>query len=49
LPLLYVAATVAVAAALLLNPVTRGSSLAGLGIVLAGWPAYGWLRSRPRT
>ena len=49
LPMLYVAATSAVAVALLLSPATRGSSLAGLGIVLCGWPAYAWLRARQRV
>ena len=40
LPALYVILAAAVAAALLLHPGTRGSSLIGLGIVAAGVPVH---------
>ena len=49
LPIAYVAATLAIAAALLFHPATRGSSLAGLGIVACGLPAYAWLRARQQA
>jgi basic amino acid/polyamine antiporter, APA family len=48
LPVAYVAATGAVALALLFNPGTRGSSLAGLLIVLSGLVAYAWMRGGRR-
>jgi APA family basic amino acid/polyamine antiporter len=48
LPALYILLAAGVAAALLLHPKTRGSSLIGLGIVAAGAPVYAVLRGRLR-
>jgi APA family basic amino acid/polyamine antiporter len=46
LPALYLILAIAVAAALLLHPGTRGSSLIGLGIVAAGVPVYALMRKK---
>jgi APA family basic amino acid/polyamine antiporter len=43
-PVLYVILALAVAGALIVHPATRASSLVGLGIVAAGFPAYALLR-----